>query len=308
MYKKMLVLLDGSQLAESVFPCAKEIAGRLELDVILLQVYPPAAKEFVPTYQAYIDRAAETIRAQVIKLQESLGAKDIRKPEIRGELKMGYHADEILRYVDENAIDLVMIASHGRSGVKRWTLGSVADKILRAAKVPVWMVHAGVDKAIPFDKWPGQTILVPLPAWDLSASAIPHALMLAKQKGITVNVVLMRVVEPPIMPSYYSPEMSGVPLNWGQLVEQEMARGKKNAQEYLSTIEEQLKMAGISVSSQVLVGRIADEIIGYAKKNPLTVIVMATRGRSGLSRLMYGSIAESVLFGTENPIVLVKPQ
>jgi nucleotide-binding universal stress UspA family protein len=307
MYRKMLVLLDGSQLAEVVFPYAKELAGRLDLDVILLHVYGPPGQNFAPMYKAYLDRTAETIKVQARQLQASFGKPVARPVEVSGELKMGYHADEILRYADENAIDLILMASHGRSGVKRWTMGGVADKILRASRVPVWLVHVGDDNAVSYDQWPGRTLLVPLSGSDVSAAVIPLAKELARQRGDT-RVVLLQVAEPPAAPSYYSPELTGVPLNWGQFVEQEMARSKETAQKYLAEIENGFTEAGLQVTSLVLTGKPAEEIIAYANKNPFTVVVMATHGRSGLRRLVYGSVAESVLFGITNPIVCVRPQ
>jgi nucleotide-binding universal stress UspA family protein len=307
MYKKLLVLLDGSQLAEVVLPCAKDLAGRLNMDVVLLHVYPPTRQEFAPMYKAYLDRTAETIKAQAVRLQKSFGKEIGKFVDVTSELIMGYHADVILRYADENAIDLILMANHGRSGVSRWSMGSVADKILRAAKVPVWLVRTELDNTVPYDKWPNRTLLVPLSGSEISASVIPHAIELAKQNGATVNVVLMQVCEPPVAPSYYSPELTGVPLNWGQFIEQEMTRSKENSQRYLSGQESKFKDAGIPVKSLVLTGKPAEEIIAYGNKNPFTVFVMATHGRSGLSRLVYGSVAESVLFGITNPIVLVRP-
>jgi nucleotide-binding universal stress UspA family protein len=183
----------------------------------------------------------------------------------------------------------------------------VADKILRATRVPVWLVHADAEK-VPYDQWPSRTLLVPLSGSDVSAIVIPHAKALAKQKGAPLDVVLMEVVEPPITPSYYSPELTGMPLNWGQFVEQEIARSKKAAQEHLTGVEKQFREAGINVSSLVLTGKPAEEIVTYAGKNPFTVIIMATHGRTGLSRLVYGSVAQSVLYGITNPMVLIRPQ
>jgi len=308
-YQKMLVVLDGSQLAEVVFPFAKELSGRLNMDAILLHVYAAAGREFAPMYKAYIDRSAEAIQAQARQVQDSLGPqKGARPVEVHGELTMGYHADEILRFAEEKAIDLILMASHGRSGSGRWSIGGVADKILRASKVPVLLVHAEAEKIALYDRWPTRTLLVPLSGSDVSAIVIPHAEAIAAQKGITVNVVLMEVIEPPVAPSYYSPELTGIPLNWGQFVDQEMARSKKAAQEYLAETEKRFKDKGIPVTSMVLTGKPAEEIVAYANKNPYTVIVMATHGRTGLSRLVYGSVAESVLFGVTNPIVLVRPQ
>ncbi len=110
-------------------------------------------------------------------------------------------------------------------------------------------------------------------------------------------------------PTYYAPEITSVPLNWGKFVEDELERSKKAAIEYLAKVAEEFKNDGIAnVTSLVLIGKPADEIINYANKHPATVIVMATRRRSGLSRLVYGSVAESVLFGITNPLVMIRPQ
>jgi nucleotide-binding universal stress UspA family protein len=308
MYKKILVVLDGSQLAEIVFPFARELAGRLDLDVILLHVYAQVMREYAPMYKAYIDRAAETIQKEARQIQHDLGGTPAREINVRGELVMGYHADEILKFAESNAIDLILMASHGRSGAKRWSIGGVADKILRASRIPVWLVHANLEKFVPYDQWPSRTVLVPLSSSEVSSIVLPHAEAIARQKGAGVNVVLMEVVEPPVTPSYYSPELTGVPLNWGQFVEQEMVRSKKAAEEYLAGVEKRFRDAGIPVCSTVLTGKPAEEIVAYARKNPYSIIVMATHGRTGLSRLVYGSVAESVLYGVTNPMVLVRPQ
>jgi len=309
MYKKMLVVLDGSQLAEIVFPYTKELAGRLDIDVILLHVYSQIMRGYAPMYKAYIETAAKNIGMQAQQIQQSSGMSKSAKPvEVRGELVMGYHADEILRFAEDNAVDLIIMASHGRSGAQRWSIGSVADKILRASKIPVWLIHADAEKILPFDQWPSRTLLVALSGSDISAIVIPHAIALAKQKGSPMDVVLMEVVEPPITPTYYSPELTGMPLNWGQFVEQEIARSKKAAQEYLSGVEKQFRDEGINVRSIVLTGKPAEEIVSYADKNPYTVVIMATHGRTGLSRLVYGSVAQSVLYGITNPMVLIRPQ
>ena len=305
----MLVLLDGSELAEVVFTYAKELAARLDLDVILLHVYSPILREFVPMHQAYIKRAAGAVRRQAKEIREKLDIPSESKPvKVRGELALGYPADEILRYAEENAVDLILMASHGRSGIKRWVMGSVADKVLRASKIPVWLVRAGVPDEVPYDQWPSKTILAPLNGTELAESVLPHVETLAKQKNTEpIKVVLLRVCDLPVTPSYYSPELSGVPLNWGEYMEQETARNKQAAKKYLAKIARQLRKKGISVQSKVLVGKAADEIVNYASKHPYTLIVLATRGHSGLRRLVYGSVTESVLAGVTCPILLVRP-
>jgi nucleotide-binding universal stress UspA family protein len=109
------------------------------------------------------------------------------------------------------------------------------------------------------------------------------------------------------MPTYYSPELSEIPLHWGQYAQQETARCKQVSTEYLSRIEGRLKLANIDVRSEVLVGKASDEIVNYANKHPYSLIVMATHGRSGLSRLVYGSVALNILVGVSSPILVVKP-
>jgi nucleotide-binding universal stress UspA family protein len=309
MYKKMLVPLDGSELAEVVFTYAKELAGRLNLDVVLLHVCTEELRDFAPMCQAYIDHAAEIIRSQLPEIHKKYGIEPEGKTEVRGEVVEGYPPEEILRYAEENKVDFILMATHGRSGIRQWTMGSVAEKITRASEIPIWLVRAGIPDEIVYDQWPRRTILVPLDGSEMAEKVLPHVETLAKQRGTgLVDVALLRVCEPPATPSYYAPEVSGAPLNWGEYVQQEMNRCKQASTEYLAGVEERFKKSGINVRSEVLAGKAADEIIDYAKKNPFNLIVMATHGRSGFGRLVYGSVARSVMLGVTSPIFLVKPE
>jgi nucleotide-binding universal stress UspA family protein len=310
MYRRMLVPLDGSELAEVVFPYIKELAARLEIDVILLQVAGPVLGQFGPMRRAYIDRVIEIVRREIRDIQSDIGTRLETKPiEVRGELVEGYPAEVILRYAEENEVDLIALATHGYSGLKRWGIGSVASKVLSASKIPIWLIRAGIIEEKPYDEWPSTTLLVPLDGSELAESVLPHIEILAKQRSTKpVEVVLLRVAESPTMPSYFGPELSGMSLNWGEYVQQEEVRRKKLAVEYLDKIETQLKNSDVSVRSEVLEGKTSDEIINFATKNPFTIIVMATHGRSGLGRLVYGSVAATLLNSVTCPILLIKPK
>ncbi len=310
MYRQMLVPLDGSELAEVVFPYAKELAARLDIDVVLLQVAGPVLGQFGPMRRAYIERAVEIVRRQAQKVQNSIGIEQqTRLIQVKGELVEGYPAEVILRYTEEKEIDLILMATHGYSGLKRWGIGSVASKVLSASKIPVWLIRAGITEEKAYEEWPSITLLVPLDGSELAESVLPHVEVLAKQRGTEpVEVILLRIAESPSMPSYFSPELSGVSLNWGEYMQQEEVRRKKLAIEYLEKVEKRIKDSGISVRSDVLQGKASDEIISYATKNPYTIIVMATHGRSGLGRLVYGSVAANLLNGVTCPIFLVKPK
>lgn len=307
MYKRMLVPLDGSELAEVVFGYAKELAGRLDLDLILLHVSGPKEQDLLPIHRAYIERAAESVKRQSIQVQERTKREPGGKAlEAGGEVVMGHPAEEILRYAEDNDIDIILLATHGRSGVKRWAIGSVADKVLRASKVPVWLVRASILEEIVHDKWPNRMMLVPLDGSKLAESVLTHVEALAKQRGAELcDVVLLRVCEPPIILSDY-PEAI-MELSWEEHVEKEKAWAKQAGERYLAVVEKRLRDAGLNVRSEVVLGRPIDEIIDYANKNPFNLIVLATHGRTGITRWAYGQVADKVLQRSQSPILLVRP-
>lgn len=314
MYRRMLVPLDGSELSEVVLPYAKGLAGRLDLDVVLLYVQSPGEDETVPLYRAYIEHRAEIVKRQAEGVQQGTGAgPECKAVEVRGELAAGYPAEEILRFADENDISLILMATHGRSGIRRWVMGSVADKVLHASNVPVWLVRAGVTEKIAYDTWSMRTILVPLDGSELAEAVLPHVEALAKQRGTEpVDVVLLRVCEPTAL-GYYPPSArfettsGAVHMTPQEYVRRETAKQKALTEQYLAGAERRLKDAGLSVRSEVRVGDAAEQIVDYANTTPFNLIVMSTHARSGLSRWAYGSVATKVLQRASSPIFLVRP-
>lgn len=307
MYKRVLLPLDGSELAEIVFSYATELAARLGLDLVLLHVVSPHERDLIPLHRAYVERAAEALRRQSEELQKKAGIQP--KGEgvaARGELAVGHPGEEILNCTLRHDIDLILLATHGRSGIRRWALGSVADKILRVSKMPVCLVRAGVREEIIHDKWPRTTMLVPLDGSELAESVIPHVETLAKQWGPEeVDVVLLRVCEPIVVPSDYPPTAG---LTWEEHKEREITRPKTECEEYLAGVQKRLEGLGLRVRSVALQGKAADEITEYCRSNPVNLIVMSTHGRSGISRWAYGSVADRVLHGICSPIFLIRPQ
>lgn len=307
MYKRVLVPLDGSELAEVVFSYTTELAARLELDLVLLHVVDPHERDLVPLHRAYVERAAEVLRRQSEELQKKAGIQP--KGEgvaARGELAVGHPAEEILECALRHDIDLILMATHGRSGIKRWALGSVADKVLRVSKIPVCLVRAGLSEEIIHDKWPSITMLVSLDGSELAELVIPHVEALAKQLGPKlVDVVLLRVCEPPVVSSDYPPTAD---LTWEEHQAREMARPTTVCEEYLAGVQERLEGVGLRVRSVVLKGKPADEITEYCRSNRVDLIVMSTHGRSGISRWAYGNVADRVLAGICSPIFLIRPQ
>ena len=148
MYKNILVPLDGSELAECVLPHVESIAkGCGVQDVVFLRVVEPFympsggddggfSADDVKRINSENRAAAENYLGQLVNRTKYDGIT------IQSEVMAGRAADSIADYATKNAVDLITIATHGRSGVSRWVWGSVADRVLRSACVPVLMVRA----------------------------------------------------------------------------------------------------------------------------------------------------------------------
>ncbi|MBI3944165.1 MAG: universal stress protein [Chloroflexi bacterium] len=143
MYEKILVPLDGSQLAEEVLPHVISMASHYNAKVILIQVVLPLYRPWVrevnmssrDLLQLLHQQAADYLQSQVAQLQ----AQNIQ---VRSVILEGQVAETILDFVQKEHIDLIAMSTHGRSGVGRWVFGSVASRILEAAHVPILLIHS----------------------------------------------------------------------------------------------------------------------------------------------------------------------
>ncbi len=146
MYKKILVPLDGSELSESVLSHVVTIATSCQVpEVVLTRVREPLDKSVKETLdakiasqldEAYHDEAANYLE----KIATTLKRKGIA---VKVEVLSGKPAEEILKYSQRSGVDLIIMSTHGRSGVSRWVFGSVADKVIRQTEVPVLIRPAG---------------------------------------------------------------------------------------------------------------------------------------------------------------------
>jgi nucleotide-binding universal stress UspA family protein len=128
-YKRILVPVDGSETAEAILPFAEKVAGPVDAEVILLHVLADAKGGHV------FPNRAEAVK-YLNSLSERLADKGVR---VRTGIRNGPLPEVILGAADKWSVDLIAMATHGRSGLKRLVLGSVAETVLRAAAVPVLM-------------------------------------------------------------------------------------------------------------------------------------------------------------------------
>jgi nucleotide-binding universal stress UspA family protein len=288
--KSVLVPLDGSPLAEDALPFAREFSRRLGVEVNLFHVCEPGGEDSRFMCQVYVDRTAETLQPGDDELP------------IKSLAVLGKAADEIIDHARDNDIDFILMATHGRSGMGKWLLGSTADKVLRASPVPVLLVRAGARLEAARVQELGRTLLVPLDGSEYAESVLPYVEALAAGAGpVKTKVILLRVYERPFVTADY-PEP-----DWEAHVERIVGQFRKAAEDYLAGIKG--KLAGdLDVSTVVLEGNPAEQIVRYAQEHALEMIVMATHGNSALAQWEFGSTADKVVRNSRSPVFLVRPE
>ncbi len=152
MYKKILVPLDGSNLAEKAIPHAVNLAnGKKDVEIVILHI-AQSSMDFIIPYVAEVGGLADPTTLQ-LEEADALNEKRIEEYlnkivsslkeqglNVKSDVVTGSPANTIVEYADKNKCDIIVMSTHGRSGLARWYLGSVADKVVRAAKVPVLLI------------------------------------------------------------------------------------------------------------------------------------------------------------------------
>ncbi len=198
MYMRMLVLLDGSEPAEVVFKYARELSERLHVDLELLHVCSPQDAGTLPMRRAYVEQKAGELRAAAGDAASyGFGAGAIGQSiQARGSVVVGEPAEEILKYVAEHDIDIVLMSTHGSSGIEAWDLGRVANKVIHSLNVPIWLVPSELREEIILDKLPQRNLLIPLSGSKSSEAVIRQVLNLVERRSPEDElVVLLHVVD-----------------------------------------------------------------------------------------------------------------
>jgi nucleotide-binding universal stress UspA family protein len=143
MYKRALVPLDGSPVAETILPFILEIAGPLDIEVVLLRVLQPVPPMVLEGSRHVVLEDEETRRVDALEYLAPL-AIDLRNKAVRVETRVhhGMPATEIVNAAREVQADLIAMTTHGRSGLRRLMFGSVAEAVLRHSDIPVFLLRA----------------------------------------------------------------------------------------------------------------------------------------------------------------------
>jgi nucleotide-binding universal stress UspA family protein len=295
----ILVPLDGSTLAEQAMPLAIALArsGQCRLRLVHVQVLPLWPDELanpvaLSTTRRILHAEGETYLRDVCQRYHA-PALEMDTVVLPGELLDVGQA--ILNHINEHPVSKVVMATHGRGGVRRAWLGSVADFLIRHLTVPVMVVRPGMELSAT-----GRHILVPLDGSALGETVLPLATEIATANQ--QELVLLRVV-PPVMQA-----LAGLEAPYVGMDAELTAFHRSAAEDYLEDLEDGMRERGIKCSTMVMVDQSpAGTIIDLARPANFAMIVMATHGRGGLRRVVLGGIADKVVRGAEVPVMVFRP-
>ncbi len=283
--QEILIPLDGSTAAESVLPYLRDLAPKFGSRVHILGVgIGRKTRRVNRLIEDYVSRTANRLQSENIKAEPVIS--------------YGIAADKILDFTTEKEIDLIIMTTHGRSGITRWWMGSVAEKVISEATAPVLLIRSkrssttGATDKLNFP----HKILAPLDGSDIGESALPYAETIAANSRSSIN--LLQVISPP---GTVEANLLGGP-DWRKFVKAMHDAGE----DYLKGVAERIGGKNIKVTYEVATGDPADKIVEYAADKGVSMIAMSTHGRTGIARWVLGSVADKVLHGARIPILLVR--
>lgn len=293
MYQRMLVPLDGSESAEVALPYAEQLVGKMGDEITLISVVASGKSQQGHIYQVYMQKMVERT-AQEIKKQ---AGKEVN---VQSAMLEGDPSEEIVDYAERENIDLIVMATHGRSGIRRWALGSVANKVARATGCAVVLIRAKNDRRDVRDRGTIKRVLVPLDRSETSEAVLPYIGDIAD--NLKTEVILFIAVE-----QLYHVVVAGDSATKIPYSLEEMDDSVEDARDYLERVGKTLDERGITTMAEVGIGNAAEGIIELADKIDADLVAMSTHGRSGLGRWTFGSVADKVLHGGTTPLLLVRP-
>ncbi|MEL6822649.1 MAG: universal stress protein [Calditrichota bacterium] len=287
--KRIVVPLDFSKFSDEALSYAIELAKKYSATLyafhsIVLFQSEPESHSFSRDYDQYLKLQEEDSLALMAKHREEAEKHGVL---LTSEVRRGFSAaEEVLQYAEEVAADLIVMGTHGRTGIKRWFYGSVSERVVRLSPHPVITVHK--NTGLPDHG----KILVPVDFSDSSQKAALAGSQLAKELNLTP--VFMHVVEYEIHPAFYSVNVASafvVDENFEKRVTDRLKEFVNFEGEAVYLVKE---------------GRAWNEIVEYARSEEVALITMGTRGLTGLDHLLIGSTAERVARFSEKPVLSIR--
>ncbi len=295
MYDSILVPTDGSEHATRAAEHARALADAFDATLHLVNVVDVAAAagpfdaggvddEFVERCKA---KGRETVRSTEAEAEAELGESE----RLRTDVVTGRPSDTILEYADDHGVDLIAMGTHGRSGLRRYVAGSVAERVVRCADLPVLTVRA-TDRSRVGDGY--DDVLIPTDGSEHAAAAAEHGISIARTSGARVHAV--HVVD--VRAASATPRVT-LPTT---LMERLTAAGE----EATETVASRARDAGLDATTHVTEGFPARDVLSYADENGVDLVAMGTAGRTGVERYLVGSTTGQVIRRAEPPVLSVR--
>jgi nucleotide-binding universal stress UspA family protein len=296
MYTRMLIPLDESKVAEQVLPYARSLAKALSIPVELLEVIDPEPLNVLakPEEGRYIDTLVDE-KTQTSKSYLQAIARSFAGVNVTCLVKNGKAEEVVIEKAAADKDTLIVMATHGRSGIQRWLLGSVADKVLHGAMNHMLLVRAREGGAVNGEAGL-TTVVVPLDGSALAEQVLPRVIDLAKK--LNAKAIFMRAYALP--PAVTADE-------YGTYMEELVKHLESEALDYLAgKVKEASAMGLKNVEPVACFGYGAEEIIKLGRQTSDNFIAMCTHGRSGVKRWVLGSVTERVVQHSGDPVLIIR--
>ncbi len=269
-FRRILVPMDGSSEAEVALGAIMPLARAYGPEVIVFCVLEGADPSMKAP--AYLAKACAALRANGVN-----ASLDVRE---------GKPAEQILAYAKEKNVDLIALSTHGRTGARRVVAGSVTEAVLRRAGVPLLVCRPGTVQP----EW--KRILVALDGSPRAEEVLEDVVPLARKLGVAVSLVKVAL-----------PVVSGAGVGEFPIVIL-----AEDPMPYLNDAAKRLQTLGVDARPTGLEGRAAFEVLRHAAESGANLIAMTTHGRTGLARVLLGSIAEEILRHAPCPVLVRRTQ
>lgn len=298
----ILIPLDGSPVGEAALPYAETLAERTGATVTLVR-----AARALPARGTLRERQARAVEdAETYLSAIAAGLRD-RGLNVETGVSCRSPAAWIVEQIEPRKVDLVVMATHDRAGASRWVRGSIAESVVRHARIPVLLIRVTPSQRTA-ERFGAlrPTVVVPLDGSELAEAALPVASDLTAALG-GGTLVLVGVVSCTGQPGA---DVGYTNKDFGRAQEKERALEAQELQEqaraYLAATASRLS-SQFEISIVVRHGEPASEIICEAEERGAAALVMATHGRTGVLRTLLGSVAGQVVHSSSTPVLLVHP-
>jgi len=298
MFDNILVPLDRSDLAECVLPHAVAVARAFQSQVTLLTVLERGTRL---DYTYGVDPLAWRIRKAEAESYLRNLSDQLQKTGLPLERRTleGDAAEQIIDFAHSNGVNLIILSSHGQSGLTGWNVGSVVQKIVMRARTSIMIVRAYQRRSADLAALRYQRLLVPMDGSHRAEWVWPLATTLARAEG--AEILLAHVVKPPEMPRRLPPTAEDT-----ELADRVVKRNQEEARRYVDELRSWMPTS-VSVRGCVLVGdHVPATLHQLADEEGVGLVVLSAHGYSGGTRFLYGGVVMSFIIYGSTPVLIVQ--